>query len=184
MTFYDLLIAINRATTKTYPEDLYGWVADYPFPYYHLFYLLAKQCEVAVELGVEKGRASAALAVGNPACQVYGMDHNPQAAADKVAERFTNFYYIKESSTPIPSAVPPKIDFLHIDTEHSYTQAENEFTAYKDRLNPGSVVCFDDTHAMDDGVLRYLMTLSPHYPIILDDRLHPTCGYGVLYYVG
>ena len=39
---------------------------------------------------------------------------------------------------------------------------------------------FDDTHAMDDGVLKYLNTL-PYFKIV-EDRLHDSCGYGILIY--
>ena len=72
------------------------------------------------------------------------------------------------------------IDVLHIDTEHSYSQAKAEFEAYEPFLNDGAVVLFDDLHAMEDSVLEYFNTLD--YPRIHEDGLHPVCGYGVLLY--
>jgi len=180
MTYFQMLRAISRAVTHDPPRWVSELWGDYPEPYYHLFYRLARHAKTVVELGVEKGRGSASFCIGNPRCQVYGVETHRRQEIDAVIERFPNFHYIEASSLPIPEGIPEQIDVLHIDTEHSYAQAENEFGTYKSRLVPGSVVCFDDTHAMDDGVLSYLMTLP--YPIVLDDRLHSPCGYAVLYY--
>lgn len=151
-------------------------------PYYHLFYLLARDMApcVAVELGVEKGRGSMALSLGSPDCRVYGFDPHHHAEVDALVARCPNFTYSEHPSLPPSREYPDGIDILHIDTEHSYANAKNEFGHYRQYLNPGAVVCFDDVHAMDDGVLQAIAELRD-YPRILDDRLHPVCGYGVLW---
>ena len=54
--------------------------------------------------------------------------------------------------------------------------------AYKHLLINGAVVLFDDTNAMEGEVLRYVNELP--YDKIVDDRLHPSCGYaGIIYKV-
>jgi hypothetical protein len=83
------------------------------------------------------------------------------------------------SALPVPDFIED-VAILHIDTEHSYGNAQNEFYQYRCKLLPGAVVLFDDLHAMDNGVLRAFYEL-PH-PKIQDDRLHPGNGYGVLIY--
>lgn len=162
--------------------DLYG---DYYFPYYSLLYLLASKSEwgIAVELGVEKGRGVASLAEGPRYMRVLGLDNNILPEIDHVVDKFVaNFIFLHRPSLPVPERyISGKcISILHIDTEHSYSMAKAEFEAYEPHLLNGAVVCFDDLHAQDDAVLRYFMELP--YPKIQDDRLHPTCGYGVLIY--
>ena len=182
MTYLQMLWAINKAVTKEAPVRVRKLCAPYTEPYYHLFYLLAKKSSVVVELGVEKGRGSGSFCMGNKECQVYGLEAHRRPEIDDVISRFPNFHYLDKRSMPVPEEIPDQIDVLHIDTEHSYSQADSEFHAYKSRLVPGSVVCFDDTHAMESDVLRFLVTLP--YPMVLDDRLHYPCGYGVLFYMG
>ena len=103
-----------------------------------------------------------------------GLDLNiaPEFCPDNVDFRLM-------SALPVPEFIED-IAILHIDTEHSYGNALNEFMQYKCKLLPGAVVMFDDLHAMDNGVLKAFYEL-PH-PKIQDDRLHPVNGYGVLIY--
>lgn len=156
-------------------------------PYYYLMYLLTyTNCGgVAVELGVEQGRGAACLAAGSPGCKVFGFDNTFREEAAAKSRLYPNFTFIAQASLP-PD--PNKFEFsrwrriniLHIDTEHSYAMAEAEFNSYKPFLRHGSVVLFDDLHAQNDGVLKFFYSLP--YPKLQEDRLHPTCGYGVLVY--
>ncbi len=162
-------------------SDLFG---DYYFPYYGLLYRLAEDTYYgkAIELGVEKGRGSASLAIGLNNIEVIGLDNNVLPEISQVVDRFPNFTFLHQPSLPVSEDVISGkcISILHIDTEHSYSMAKAEFEAYEPHLLNGAVVCFDDLHAQDDAVLRYFMELP--YPKIQDDRLHPVCGYGVLIY--
>ncbi len=161
-----------------------GLFGDYYSPYYGLLYLLAAEIDwgIAVELGVEKGRGSASLALGSETIRIVGLDNNVLLEIKDVVWQFPNFTFLHQPSLPPPEEyINGKcISILHIDTEHSYSMANAEFEAYEPHLLNGAVVCFDDLHAQDDAVLRYFMELP--YPKIQDDRLHPVCGYGVLIY--
>lgn len=154
-------------------------------PYYSLLYLLALHLDehgpnkpIAVELGVDKGRGSFALLEGN--ARVFGVEQN-----DKECFAMSNPHLtlLKCSSTPVPleiAALGKSIDILHVDTEHSFAQAREEFNAYKPYLKDGAVVLFDDTNAMEGEVRRFVESLP--YEKFFDDRLHEHCGYGGLIY--
>lgn len=172
-------------------ENILRYTEPYYSPYYSLMYLLAKEfvqtklafdmppSTIAVELGVESGRGSFSLLQGG--ARVYGVDNNPDRAA--VLSTFPMFKMHIGSSTPVPGhivALGKCISILHIDTEHSYSQAFAEFHAYRPQLLDGAVVLFDDTNAMEGEVKRCLKSLP--YEQFIDDRMHPSCGYGGLIY--
>lgn len=173
---------IERAVSEPWPEQLAFIDGRCWNPYYHLFYLIAKELGegVAVELGVEKGRGVASLAAGSSSLEVVGIDIKHFSALKIVLERFPNIEFIQAPVGPSPRAFSDGIDFLHVDASHGYGPAKNDFGAYRNYLNLGAVICFDDLHAMEDGVLRAFDEF-PH-PKIQEDRLHPICGYGVMVY--
>ena len=158
------------------PKVIVNITGEHYQPYYSLMYFLAGEVRKGsiVELGVSKGYGISSFAHGNPRAKVIGLDLNiaPEFCPDNV-----DFHLM--SALPVPEFIED-IAILHIDTEHSYGNALNEFMQYKCKLLPGAVVMFDDLHAMDNGVLRAFYEL-PH-PKIQDDRLHPVNGYGVLIY--
>jgi hypothetical protein len=131
-------------------------------------------------LGVEKGRGAFAMCLAGR--EVWGFDHTRRGELAVVERSFRNFRYVEGPSLPPDERVRPPVGLLHVDTEHSFAMAREEFWAWKDRLAPGSVVCFDDTHAQDSQVGHFVSTLV--WPTILDDRLHPSCGYAVMLYDG
>ena len=153
-------------------------------PYYHLLYLLARHTDGAcVELGVEQGRGCGCMALANN--KVWGVDNNLRLEAKLRAAETPGLHVVEASSLPPPlrirETVGGDIAVLHVDTEHSYAQAREEFWAYKPLMRVPSVVCFDDTHAMENDVGRFILTLP--WPTIFDDRLHE-CGYAVMVYDG
>lgn len=157
---------------------------DYYRPYYYFFFLASfslPEMGIAVELGVEKGRASACLALSKQT-QVFGIDHHFTQEASQRQDRFDNFTYLNQPSLPVPEMIQDKrIAFLHVDTEHSFAMAREEFNAYKPLLTNPAIVVFDDLHAAEDDVLKFFMSLP--YPKIQDDRMHPITGWGVMLYV-
>lgn len=175
MTLSKLAELIEIALCGEHPQ-LVKMCGEYYQPYYRLMYLLAGEIRrgAIVELGVNKGYGVSSFAYGNPAAKVIGLDLNvePEHCPDNV-----DFHLM--SALPVPDFIND-ISILHIDTEHSYGNALNEFMQYRCKLLPGAVVLFDDLHAMDDGVLKAFYEL-PH-PKIQDDRLHPMNGYGALIY--
>ena len=171
-------------------KEIWDYCDGYYSPYYGLMYRLAQDLmsnafasgdgvpPVFVELGVEGGRASHAMLQGGAI--VIGVDSNHNPRLNRIIGH-KNFTFLHTSSMPVPDEIEdggPNIAVLHIDTEHSYSMAKSEFEAYKHLLINGAVVLFDDTNAMEGEVLRYVKELP--YDKIVDDRLHPSCGYAGL----
>lgn len=174
------------------PEAVKSYCGDYYSPYYGFFYLMGKDLvaaafaagsslpPLAVELGVEGGRGSNALLQAG--MQVIGIDNNHNPGVDKLIGN-PRFTFLHRDDMPISKEIQDcgkAIALLHIDTEHSYSMAKSEFEAYKPFLMEGAVVCFDDTNAMEGDVLRYVKELP--YETLVDDRLHPSCGFAVIQY--
>lgn len=181
----DLAAWIDKALTREPPARLAGICGDYYSPYYFFLWRAAgamKRQGLAVELGVESGRGSVAMALADG--QVIGIDHTESAALTTLLKDFSNIQFFQRDTLPVPMVLahhsPLKIALLHIDTEHSYSMAKAEFEAYRPLLASPAVVVFDDLHAQDDDVLKYFVSLP--YPKIIDDRMHPSCGWGVLLY--
>jgi hypothetical protein len=178
----DLAVMVEHAVAEEPPRALWNWCErEYYQPYYLLLHLLAQKTGgPCVELGVEKGRASAAMLLGG--AEVWAMDHTPRPQTIALKRTFpAEFHYLERPSLPVPPQVPDGVRVLHVDTEHSFAQAREEFNAYRPKLAVPAVVCFDDTHAQDSQVGHFVSTLP--WPTILDDRLHG-CGYGVMLYTG
>jgi len=179
----NLKILVNKALHSKPPAlDIYG---DYYSPYYNLMYILARQINngLLVELGVNKGRGLVSLAAANKTNDVIGLDSHIWNNIYYVIKDYHNAWFLNHTSMPVPIMIAEhkrKINLLHIDTEHSYSMAKAEFEAYKPYLAKGAYVLFDDLHAQEDDVRRYFYELP--YEKLEDDRLHPSCGYGILRY--
>ena len=161
---------------------LYG---EYYSPYYSLMYLLAKSINngLLVELGVESGRGLISMAVANRSNWVIGFDSHEHPDLIENLSGHYNIAFYNLPSLPVKGIITKQsrpISLLHIDTEHSYSMAKAEFEAYQPYLAKGTYVLFDDLHAIEDEVLRYFNELP--YEKVQDDRLHPSCGYGVMVY--
>lgn len=179
MNLSKLAKLIEIAINSPPPRILSNMAGDYYQPYYYLMYLLAKEYDERgcfVELGVAKGWGMSSLALGNPKAKVIGLDLNVEPVF-----RPDNAEFYLMSALPVPEFING-ISILHIDTEHSYGNAQNEFMQYRCKLLPGAVILFDDLHAMDDGVLRAFYELP--YDKIQCDALHPINGYGALIFDG
>ena len=181
-----LATLVEHALEHEPPPELVEYCTElYYRPYYNLLRLLAMNSDhgICVELGVEKGRAAFAMCLGG--ATVYGMDHTRRGELAAVRARFPGqFHFVEQPSLPLPQAIldqDQSISVLHVDTEHTFAQAREEFYAYQPLLAVPSVVCFDDTHAMENEVGHFVSTLS--WPTIFDERLHE-CGYAVMLYTG
>lgn len=176
---------VNKAI-QAKPLPSLSWLyGDYYSPYYGLMYLLAGTIKdgLLVELGVESGRGLVSLAAASRSNYVIGFDSHQHPDIDKNIKSYPNALFFNLPSMPVPDNIiysSRQIGLLHIDTEHSYSMAKAEFEAYRPYLAKGAYVLFDDLHAQDDDVLRYFKELP--YEKVQDDRLHPSCGYGVLVY--
>ncbi len=171
---------INEALIRPIPKELSKFCGKWYSPYYNLFYLLAERHKgTFVELGVDKGRGSFAFVLGG--CDAVGIDHTRNDDIGILDNKFPNFVFLETNTLPVPEQIKElKIDFLHIDTEHSYSMAKAEFEAYQPYLNSPAIVFFDDLHAQEDSVLKYFNELP--YQKIQEDKLHPVDGFGVVLY--
>lgn len=177
-----LQACVDLAINDEPPDWLLNYCGDYYSPYYNLMHTLSMHSNhprLIVELGVHTGRGIFSML--HHSSLIIGIDCNPTAEAIRLCTYHVNFLYLKQSSLPPPDALleHKTISILHIDTEHSYANAKQEFEAYSKYLRPGSVVLFDDIHAMNDGVLKFVNEIQCTHKII-DDRLHPICGYAVV----
>jgi hypothetical protein len=157
---------VQWAVTRKPPPALAEFCGDQYRPYYHLLYLLALSTPHRC---VEAGR------------EVWAMDHTRREEIAVLEREFKDFHYLETNSLPVPERIKPHVGLLHVDTEHSYSMAREEFWAYKPLLCAGSVVCFDDTHAQEHAVGHFVTSLP--WPTVFDDRLHE-CGYAVMVYDG
>lgn len=185
MNIQRLLELVDEALTDP-PASVKDYCGEWYSPYYHLMYLCAKHNGVGrcIELGVEGGRGSNAMLQGlrnsnRGGLGVTGIDNNKKPELDRLING-GGFEFILGSSLPPPRDFGKCVGLLHIDTEHTFAQAREEFTAYKPYLTDGAVVLFDDTNACEGEVLKYLLSLP--YDKFVDDRLHPSCGYGGIVY--
>lgn len=181
MTLTQLHKLVTRAKSGRPPKKLLDYCEDYYSPYYHFMYLAARQIKgYCVELGCEKGRGLLAMALSGQ--KVIGIDSYPAPELFLLLQTFPEIEFYNRQSLPVWGEYfkDKEIGLLHIDTEHSYSQARAEFEGYQPYLSNGAVVIFDDLHAQNDSVLKYFNSLP--YDKIQDDDLHPSCGWGVVLY--
>jgi hypothetical protein len=187
------LVDLARCIEQAAGFKPYGIIEDfcgeYYSPYYGFFILAmalpqSNRQRVAVELGCDQGRGLISLAYGGgKGATVYGIDHTRKPQIERALKLFNNIVFLQTNSNPPPGEIPDDIYLLHIDTEHSASQARTEFEAYKHKLASPAIVVFDDLHAQagsPESVLEYFMSLP--YPKVQDDRMHPTCGWGMILY--
>lgn len=183
MQFSTIVKEIEKAATYKPDGSASRGIAkiwgDYYSPYYRFFWKIAEllpKDTIQVELGVHNGRGLCSLAMGGK--QVYGIDHTLIPELENNISHFSNIVFIQADSTPVPVQFDRPISLLHIDTEHSYSQAKVEFESYQPYLADNAIVIFDDLHAQEDAVLRYFYELP--YQKMQVDAMHPVCGWGVL----
>ena len=182
---HDLAVLIDEALEFEPPLLLKEFCDAYYSPYYLFMNQMANRLSengLLVELGCGPARGLVSMALSGK--QDVGIDHTRGAGVDEAQAAFKNIVFLEQDANPVPewfANQSAKISLLHIDTEHSYSQAEAEFNDYKHLLATPAVVIFDDLHAQEDAVLEYFMSLP--YPKIQDDRLHPECGWGVMLYL-
>ena len=129
-----------------YPNPLYP-----PSPYYRVLRRFAERLKpkVAVELGVCGGGGSLHLALGNPDGAVIGVDfaYDHPEQLEHIGAVCKNFHFhlgkSTESAKEIYDTYGP-IDFLFIDTDHTYDTTMAEYLAFLPYLSDFAVVCFDD----------------------------------------
>lgn len=141
-----------------WPDPTNDKVTFPPSPYYRFFYLYAKRFQpgLSVELGVCGGGGSLHLAMAGG--QVVGVDITYEEYWDNVrwlAKHYPNLQLFEGDSlvlAPQIYAAYGKIDFLFIDTTHTYDQTMAEYDTYRPYLNKGSIICLDDLYR--EGMIK------------------------------
>jgi cephalosporin hydroxylase len=72
--------------------------------------------------------------------------------------------------------IPVNVDFLFIDTEHTYEQVSREWAVYKRWLLDGAIVALDDIRMND--MPRFWNELQ-YEKLDLTEFCHPESGFGV-----
>ncbi len=119
--------------------------------YYHFMYYLTKELKfpVAVELGVNGGGASFHLCKGNPDGKVIGVEYSNDMPGniEFIKKECPNFVFIFDDAYRVSTEIWDKygtIDFLFLDTVHTYDDTMRLFNLYYPCLSENSIVCLDD----------------------------------------
>jgi predicted O-methyltransferase YrrM len=134
-----------------YPDPADPEVTFPPSPYYRFFYLLAKETQpkLSVELGVCGGGGSLHLAMAD-AGRVVGVDLTYAEYYSNMrwlGKNYWNLQLLEGDSVelaPLIFADYGKIDFLFIDTTHTYERTMAEYKAYQPFLSAHAIICLDD----------------------------------------
>lgn len=126
----------------------YGW-GEQPEAYHRFLFYLAQQMqpERCLELGVKFGNGVGHLAKGCPAASVIGVDIRQQAANGLPR----NVTIVQQDSVEYLKSCKGRLfDIIHIDTEHTPTQANREFVEAMDVIRTPGFICVDDVLLSDD----------------------------------
>ncbi len=125
-------------------------VSDPRFPpsgYYKVFYLIMRELkpDVAVELGTCGGGASLHMALGNPNTEVFTFDIAREPSVVVAEEMASNFHFYREDSVLASERFwNPEVEFLFIDTTHTYEQTMREYEAWLPKMDKKGIIAMDD----------------------------------------
>lgn len=120
-------------------------------PYLRFLHLVVREYrpEIAVELGVYMGTATAHMALACAETFVIGVDIAPHEAFGRVTGSFPNVWLVRGDSVEGAPEVARlakgrPIGLLFLDTVHDGDTPRREFEAYEPMLADGALVCCDD----------------------------------------
>jgi len=163
--------------------------SDY-LPYYRFLHLVAGELkpELVVELGVQRGVATAHLAAGYKDTLVIGIDVAFDPISSQVEAEFGyQVLYIIGDSTQVANRVKPagEIEVLFIDSHHTADHVRKELAAYTPLLADEALVLFDNLyhphHAGQKQVYEAFYEF-PHLRLELTSELCPAWGFGAAIY--
>jgi len=155
----DTIIGLSNKAMEMHAEEC--GLRFPPSKYYNFFYLLAEEYKkadinrtkgkpsLAVVLGVCGGGCCYHFAKGNQGGLVVGVDISNDYPDNMkfLKETTPNFHLIRGDSVHEADNIANtygKIDFLFIDTIHTYERTMLEYNTYKPYLSENAVVCMDD----------------------------------------
>lgn len=143
--------------------------------YYTFLYNVVKfnKPKIIVELGNRQGNSTACLAAGMDNTQtLYTVDIVKNLCwLPKAVLQQDNVCSLVGSSTDpsIVNQLPNQIDFLFIDTRHTYSQISNEWALFKNKLSDGAIVAADDINW--DGMNNFIQDIA-HFEYVNEPLLH------------
>lgn len=164
-------------------DELYD---KHPRPYYRFLYNLARdlQPKTIVEIGVQTGVATAHMAAGAPAADIYGIDPDQVWYKKEIVENYPKVTFYQGYSESFDPQYLGDIDLLFIDGYHTYDQVKMEYEKYGKYVRPGGVIVFDDVCLPDslepgNRMNEFWQELPGDKKIELN-FLHPEGGFGAL----
>ena len=129
--------------------------------YLRFLYEFAKKYEPSfmLETGTDRGRSAAHLALGNPKGMVYTVDIDPACARNVNELLIDNISASTEDSLIAGKDLPPIVELLFIDSEHTYEHAKAEWELFRPKIVKGGIAFFDDI-ALNDGMKRFWQEIS------------------------
>jgi predicted O-methyltransferase YrrM len=132
----------DAKTTEAYNRFLYELVGEI-------------KPTIVLETGTDRGRSAAHMALGCPTSTVFTIDID-RACKDNVdALKIKNIISVAANSLEYAKSIPDAwVDFLFLDSLHTYDYVTKEWAAFRPKVRPGGIVFFDDV-ALDDGMKRF-----------------------------
>lgn len=173
MRIEELHERIEKAPPPPYDERLSGFMdargyKDYEHNRGHTYYLyLAKlvrelRPHLAVELGTDIGRSAAFMMTQlGPDSKFVTVEIGTQIRTDLSLFSGDPRLEIVVGSSTEPRVYQPirNVDFLFIDTDHTYEQVSAEWKIWVPRLSPGAIVAADDIH-LNPGMEKWWNELA------------------------
>jgi hypothetical protein len=142
-------------------KDFRGWLQiDEAFGLWSAAKLLRRESTM-VELGCYCGKSTAFLGTvaRDRKHHFYTVDDFSTAETerefrDNMALVDAHCELVRGKSTEVLNKLPPIIDFLFIDTIHTYEQCSKELSLYLPKMPVGSIVCFHDFGGQFVGITK------------------------------
>lgn len=129
-----------------------------------------------LELGTDRGRSAGHFAEGHPEAEVTTIDIDPACSDHARALHYRNLKAVTGDSLEVAVGWWGDLDFLFIDSLHTYDQVSREFERYSFLVKSGGLIFMDDIH-LDGGVERFWNSIN--WPKIDLTPLHFS-GFGVV----
>lgn len=166
-----------------------GWFSDAEM--LSVFDVVSKlpKDSLLVELGTWKGRSTLFFRLANPNIDIVTIDEcvkfwtspAPAAEIDPKVLSYPRITYIKSNTSDVAKKFNDPIDFVFVDTIHTYDGVNNDIKDWSDKVKVGGYMLFHDCHRTQDdtglykGLTEWLkaspdwveVPLKPNVPMLL-----------------
>lgn len=154
MTPQEILIEVNK---------IYGWFSTAEMNVVYNYVKSLKDDSLLVELGTYKGRSTLFFSLTNPKIQIITIDEVkkfwkqdlPAESIDPyVVERGKNIQYIIDNTSNVAKNFNRPIDFLFIDTLHTFDGVTRDLDDWAHFISEGGYILFHDYSDGHRGVIE------------------------------